>query len=51
MLEQMRDTCRQYGQSGRPLAFFWSGAGPLQLYEIEHPMQTRMLPGHILESL
>ncbi|CAE6423491.1 unnamed protein product [Rhizoctonia solani] len=51
VLEQMRNACQQHGKSGEPLAFFWSGAGPLQLYEIEHPIQARMLPRDVLESL
>ncbi|CAE6518556.1 unnamed protein product [Rhizoctonia solani] len=50
-LEQMRHACQQHGRSGKPLAFFWSGAGPLQLYEVGHPKRSHNLPKDILESL
>ncbi|KAG8734068.1 hypothetical protein FRC11_012671 [Ceratobasidium sp. 423] len=51
VLKQMKHACQQHGRSGKPLAFFWSGAGPLQLYEIKHPKRSHNLPKDILESL
>ncbi|KAH7340657.1 hypothetical protein B0J17DRAFT_766607 [Rhizoctonia solani] len=51
LLKQMRHACQQHGSSGKPLAFFWSGAGPLQLHEIKHLKRSHILPKGVLESL
>ncbi|EUC62026.1 geranylgeranyl pyrophosphate synthetase, putative [Rhizoctonia solani AG-3 Rhs1AP] len=51
LLKQMKQACQQQKRLGKPLAFFWSGAGPLQLYEIKHVKQAHILPEDVLESL
>ena len=51
LLKQMKRACQQYGRLGKPLAFFWSGAGPLELYEIKHVKGSHKLPEDVLESL
>ncbi|KAJ1309997.1 hypothetical protein OPQ81_006753 [Rhizoctonia solani] len=50
ILKQMQHACQQHGRSGNPLAFFWSGDGPLKLYEIKHPKRSYSLPKDILAS-
>jgi hypothetical protein len=51
ILKQMRETCQQYGRGGKPLAFFWSGAGSIQAFEIKHPRGQFDLPEQLLDSL